>query len=213
LKDPIGRLGRWVVRLRQFNFDIVHRSGKDHSGSDALSRSPVDEPEESDLVDLVSVSGVEIRKQLNPNPVESVALSSQALALISVNSVTNDSWYSDLMEKILSDLAKFNDFKLVGEQVSKEVYIRKEKRWVRAIPEELREAVLRDCHDSPVGGHLGISKTLNRVRELYFWPKSNRFATDLMGPYTRTTSGFEYVIVTACLFSKYEWVRPLRNAV
>ena len=104
-----------------------------------------------------------------------MALSSQALALISVNSATNDSWYRDLREKILSDPAKFSDFKLVGEQILKEVYIRKEKRWVRAIPEELLEAVLRECHESPVAGHLSISKTLNRVRELYLKPKIKSF--------------------------------------
>lgn len=39
LKDPIGRLARWAVRLQQFDFDIVHRKGKDHIVPDLLSRA------------------------------------------------------------------------------------------------------------------------------------------------------------------------------
>jgi hypothetical protein len=30
LKDPLGRLGRWVMRLQAFDFNIVHRKGKDN---------------------------------------------------------------------------------------------------------------------------------------------------------------------------------------
>lgn len=39
LKDPSGRLARWCVKLQQFDFDIIHRRGKDHVVPDALSRS------------------------------------------------------------------------------------------------------------------------------------------------------------------------------
>lgn len=39
LKDPIGRLARWAVRLQQFDFTIEHRKGKDHLIPDLLSRS------------------------------------------------------------------------------------------------------------------------------------------------------------------------------
>ncbi|KAG5892588.1 hypothetical protein JTB14_036796 [Gonioctena quinquepunctata] len=39
LKDPVGRLARWAVRMQQYDFKIIHRKGKDHVVPDALSRS------------------------------------------------------------------------------------------------------------------------------------------------------------------------------
>lgn len=49
LRDPAGRLARWVVRLQQYVFNIVHRRGKDHIVPDTLSRGvePCDVVEDS----------------------------------------------------------------------------------------------------------------------------------------------------------------------
>ena len=37
-------------------------------------------------------------------------------------------------------------------------------------PEVLREEVLKDLHAGTMGGHLGIEKTLARLRERFYWP-------------------------------------------
>lgn len=39
IKDPVGRIARWAVRMQQFDFDIIHRKDKDHAVPDALSRA------------------------------------------------------------------------------------------------------------------------------------------------------------------------------
>ena len=38
VKDATGRLARWSLLLQQYDFDIVHRPGKEHSNADSLSR-------------------------------------------------------------------------------------------------------------------------------------------------------------------------------
>lgn len=42
LKNPTGRLNRWACRLSQFNFELIHRKGKEHVIPDTLSRIHLD---------------------------------------------------------------------------------------------------------------------------------------------------------------------------
>ena len=45
LKDPTGRLGRWALKLLQYDFEIQHRKGALHHVPDALSRMYEPDPE------------------------------------------------------------------------------------------------------------------------------------------------------------------------
>ena len=37
------------------------------------------------------------------------------------------------------------------------------------IPRDLRETVLKECHASPMAGHLGRSKTLSNLKRRFVW--------------------------------------------
>ena len=61
IKDPTGRLGRWVLRMQEFDFEIIHREGKKKQNADAISRFPyVDEQTPSPSPALVSALDVDI---------------------------------------------------------------------------------------------------------------------------------------------------------
>lgn len=47
------------------------------------------------------------------------------------------------------------------------------KTWKLCVPRPLRSKVLKENHDAPTAGHLGIAKTIARVSENYFWPGMN----------------------------------------
>uniref|UniRef100_A0A3B1IW44 ribonuclease H n=1 Tax=Astyanax mexicanus TaxID=7994 RepID=A0A3B1IW44_ASTMX len=39
-REPEGQLARWISRLQEFSFEVVHRPGRSHGNADALSRRP-----------------------------------------------------------------------------------------------------------------------------------------------------------------------------
>ena len=39
-RSPEGQLARWLEKLQEFQFAIVHRPGRKHNNADALSRIP-----------------------------------------------------------------------------------------------------------------------------------------------------------------------------
>lgn len=41
LKDPSGRLSRWHLKLKDYNFTVVYKSGNSRLNSDSLSRYPL----------------------------------------------------------------------------------------------------------------------------------------------------------------------------
>ena len=47
--EPKGRIGRWILKLQPYNFEILHKPGRIHSNVNALSRLPIqtDKPSKS----------------------------------------------------------------------------------------------------------------------------------------------------------------------
>ena len=43
-------------------------------------------------------------------------------------------------------------------------------RYAVVVPESFVPEVLRGIHDSPFAGHLGVTRTLDRIRERFYWP-------------------------------------------
>lgn len=40
---------------------------------------------------------------------------------------------------------------------------------LKYLPEEERDAIFKELHNSPIGGHRGVSKTYNRIKRDYYW--------------------------------------------
>lgn len=46
------------------------------------------------------------------------------------------------------------------------------------VPYNLRKAIIKQTHDSVLGGHYGIGKTVAAIRKTYFWPNMDRDISD-----------------------------------
>lgn len=155
LKNPTGRLARWIIFLGMFNFTIIHRPGKQMVVPDALSRAsyhkcPPDEQKED-----VLISDIELDI---PNPPR-------------FNDIT-DEWYIDLKDRIEAKPEFYPLFRVSGNKIFKratdlETKIVKEKL---VVPFDYREKLLEHYHDSLFGGHLGAKKTFSNLQRKYYWP-------------------------------------------
>ncbi|KAG7305634.1 hypothetical protein JYU34_009728 [Plutella xylostella] len=216
-KDPHGRLARWAMRLQQFDYEIIHRKGKDNVVPDALSRAM--------LVDEINV--IEIKPE------------------------DKDEWYRSKEESLKHKqeedwLVRDN---LLWKYLKLKQFPDENDSWKLVIPEKLRHNVLLECHNDPLSGHFGVKKTVNRVRQRYYWPslikdakehvrkcetcakhKHSQLAPsghmgihkdvtepfqiismDLMGPFPRSRNGNTMLLVISCWFSKFALLFPLRN--
>ena len=57
LKNIQGMLARWLAKLQQFHFEIIHRPGAQHGNADGLSRCP--QCERGDCAPIINSSSAD----------------------------------------------------------------------------------------------------------------------------------------------------------
>lgn len=142
-KDLSGRLGRWSLLLQRFDFEIEYRKGSANIVPDALSRLDVDE---------ISLTDESIPLEVD---LESEYFKSDE--------------YLNLIAVIKAEPKNFPDTIVSEGYIYQRVKFRQgvfedeDSLWKLWVPFELRADVVASCHG-------GLAKTLQRIKEKYFWP-------------------------------------------
>ena len=178
-KEPEGQLARWLEKLEEFQFEVVHRKGKAHCNADALSR-------------MFSQQSVNVNVTY-PATIAPVVLAT-ALGGKSHQDIRNCQMEDELIGPIFrakidgvkpsADTVKGCDpkyRKLV--QIWDQLIIKDDLLWrlfenndgtgciiQLVVPNSLKIAVLRDVHEGVLGGHLGVHKSLGKLKERFYWP-------------------------------------------
>jgi hypothetical protein len=152
--------------LQEFQFVITHRKGNLHSNADSLSRLPTPSNQE----DL-------IHNHVDENHEQETTSDCDISNAISIDSTINlrdaqrqDPAISKVIEYKEKNLPKcfwfnFSRLSVRSKRGSLPTY-------TIIIPGVLIiEPVLKAVHDSPMARHLGVKRTLDRVRLRYFWPE------------------------------------------
>lgn len=153
LKDPTGRLGRWALRLQEYSYTIVYKSGRLHQDADCLSRYPVDNPDLAVSRNPSSVLAITDLLRLGDEQRRDPSLSA---IMNRLNSGSHDP--SLRLFKLRNGVLYRYNIRPEGPEL------------LPVLPERLRSDVLQQLHDVPTAGHLGVSRTYDRVRRRYFWP-------------------------------------------
>uniref|UniRef100_A0A1Y1L0V4 RNA-directed DNA polymerase n=1 Tax=Photinus pyralis TaxID=7054 RepID=A0A1Y1L0V4_PHOPY len=225
LKDPRGRLSRWAVAMQQYDFEIIHRKGREHVVPDCLSRAvPV-----VDFVHNISHNPNNASDKWFDSLRESIVLQPQKYPnwRVQDNKVYKyiPGKYSDLQEPEI-------DY------------------WKQVIPKQDRANLISKAHDLVTSGHFGVYKTFHKLRSQFYWPKMHAdvtryinhckvcaenkhdnkppagfmtsrstikrpwelIAADIVGPLPKSTEGYMYILVVVDYFSKFPLIFPLRKA-
>ena len=184
-KNPEGQTARWLEHLQQYNFTIEHRQGEKHGNANALSRRPClpdackhcskQEAKEiqmdSEACRVSRVSPFWSNKDLqgaqmadaDMAPIAKWLLKSEhkpAWPTVASHSASTKMYWAQWSSLRLRDGVVYRLWETpAGDSVT----------WQLLLPKTLRSEALYQLHNTSTSGHLGISKTLGRVRERYYW--------------------------------------------
>ena len=180
------RLLRWLEYFSGFDFNMKWIAGKSQLFGDGVSRS------------LRSVSGLE---PLPPTHTSDLKMPKWTCGVVSNYDQRFDNIiYTDSKDfgEIWSVLDTKKAVNINAHPIIRYFEVRDERLYYKlsngdralCVPEghfinskgiqgkiPLREALVRECHDSPYMGHRGINKTYLAIRKLFYWPKLIKFVS------------------------------------
>ncbi|KAL1417894.1 hypothetical protein MTO96_006035 [Rhipicephalus appendiculatus] len=229
---------RWWLRIQEFTFDIEYRKGATMAHVDALSRSPCDPPDETEVVGGLQVLATCIEID------DCLAIAQQ-----------NDPDIQILKERLSrrqhlsnEDRRVQSEYQLSNGKLFKKVHQGDSApRLLWVVPRHARWRVVKACHDDI--GHFAVEKTLSKLKETYWFPGMKRYVRryiaacieclfhkvpagkrpgklhsidkvgkpfhsihiDHLGPFVRSKSGNAYILVAVDGFTKFVLLRAVRN--
>lgn len=159
-RDLIPRIARWWLALQEFNCSVEYRAGTKMSHVDALSRNPTSDPEQCPSVMSISNDDWLLTLQLGDSELGRIR---------NILSSNLDSTGLDYIKD--SYLLRNNKlYRRIGDGEN-------DIRWV--VPKGARWQLCRMNHDDI--GHVGVEKTLERLKKNYWFSKMSRFVKKYVG--------------------------------
>ena len=172
-------MARWLEKLQELDFEIVHRQGRKHSNADALSRFPCKQcgrPSECEEVIPITTATIEPPQAGPSNEVREAQLADPELGpLLRGKEAAHKPGVEEMqsMSRSSRRLLQIWDQLTVRSGVLYRQFLLPNSSTVilqQLVPRVLREEVLSNLHEGTMGGHLGVDKTLSHLKERFYWP-------------------------------------------
>jgi len=149
--DLSPRLARWAIQLADYDYEVVHQAGKQNVVADALSRAevsaiescPIDEKTRNEQKRDYFLGPVLMYLEKGKFPMDA--------SKAKINRIIADS----KLFKVMNGL----------------VYRNQQDKSLLAIPSSQRQLLMYAIHDSITAMHPGVTKTMLRLRQHYWFPK------------------------------------------
>ena len=190
-KNPEGQVARWLEVLSTFSMAIEHRPGRLHGNADGMSRKPCTD-------DTVTTSHSEFpqdnTKDLDPScmhvgsedtdesmsefdDLKSLQADDDELAVVR-------SWVQANKRPEFAVIAAegyilkslWNQFPCL--ELHDNLLVRRQENldednvvtFQVIVPKKARRSILYACHDMKTSGHLGVTTTVSKIKQKFYWP-------------------------------------------
>ena len=180
-KNPEGQIARWLEILSSYEMKIGHRPGRLHRNADGLSRIPCNQ------------CGIKMLEENNDSEtvVNRLSIHSNDENVIDITSLQEENddikqvkeWIINGTRPAYTQIKEGSYFlKSIWSQwprlqLKDDIVVRKWAVlgtdvvfWQAIVPFSHRRMVLKYAHDIKASGHLGVKKTLSKIRQRYYWP-------------------------------------------
>jgi hypothetical protein len=151
----------------------------DLEGGSASLRAPA-------AVDGVKPTPPHPTLQVSENPPLTLSVGKDETApedLLASDGAPGCAWYTKMRQEVEKNPAAYPDYSIQGDRLHRHPEDRTDSAepelsdpWKLCVPKPARAAVLRECHNHPTAGHLGIGKTTACLALRYYWPGMSREA-------------------------------------
>ena len=186
-KNPEGQLARWMEQLSEYDMEIRHRPGSQHKNADALSRIPCKQcgytPEWEVAPSQISTIVGKTDKCLVQDESFKQGKSLKELQSEDPDIRLVKDWVQNGKRPLYCDISgNGNVIRSLWCQwdslyLENDILFRKYEDPVSnmvlnqaLVPLSERKTVLQFCHDNKCSAHLGVHKTVAKVRQGYYWP-------------------------------------------
>ena len=220
IKEQSRRLARWALKLAEYDYTIEYRKGTKHMDADCLSRNPVLNalsPTEEDHMNEIPTFAT-TRLEENPeDEIEVFALGNEKICRLQkldkeVEEIRKTVENPDDMDIPIARRRRAKNFKIINDILYKTSNTNKGLENVLVVPKCMRGEIMWELHDSPTSGHLGLTKTLDKCKNRYYWTGMDKDIERYIkgcvdcqarkGQPYRKTPGLLQPIKVGCIFDK-----------
>ena len=186
-RDPQGQMARWLQVIAEYDIKVIHRAGRSHANADSLSRRPCPQCKRdedsasfegragprSDRAEAKAVTLVPSISNADLNQEQAEDSSIKWILEAKRQSKDRPDW-SSMTSKPSIEKSYWRMWDQLA--VKHEVLYRKwecdqgqEITWHVVLPTKLRSEVVKELHGGKSSGHLGMNKTIAKVRMRFYW--------------------------------------------